>query len=331
MSDQPPELPPASAEDLAGLFKPRTNVIPFATPESVPAKRPRGRPPKIPDRITVPGLDPDVAEPAEKALAKAVQILAAENELPEGQDQPAAKAPVTGRTSNGVNWAGIFLLYSKGVSLEELSDQFGVPRGKLISKARAEEWDLLVKHHGSAAVVAPPPLPCVVTQSAAEVDKAKVRIEANREEAFSVAKQLRGHVVKVLEAYGAESAFLRPEDILTMAKAAKMIDDAAMVALGDAPVSAAAAGAARATGNGNALPQIVINIPQFVSPQALREAEKQVSEIPAPQDVEVRQLQELEVVGGKISNAVAPMEKGKRFTIDFAKLGAAVGEEGEDE
>lgn len=296
------------------MFKPSGSVVTFPTPESIPAKRPRGRPRKDGEP---PHQSPEVE------LAEAVALM--------NKDEEPAKAQVTGRTTNGVNWAGVFLLYSKGVSLEELADQFGLPRAKLLNKARAEEWDLLVKHHGSAAIVAPPPMASVVTQSAAEVDKAKARIEANREEAFTVAKRLRSNIVGVLGTYEKESAFMRPEDILTLAKAAKMIDDAAMVALGDAPVSAAQAGRAGAPGSGNALPQIVINIPNFVSPQALREAEKQVSEIPQPEAVKVRQLQELELVEAKPLGAVeASATAGKKFTIDFTKLGAAVDEEGDE-
>jgi hypothetical protein len=245
----------------------------------------------------------------------------------EAPPQKHNAAKVTGRTANGVNWAGVFLLYSKGTSPRELSDQFGIPLGKLMNKMRSEEWDRLVKHHGSPAIVAPPALPSVVKQSAAEVDKAKLRIDANREEAFGIAKRLRGNVENVLRSYEAEGAFLRPEDILTLAKAAKMIDDSAMLALGDVQMTAAAAVASKGAGGQNGLPQIVINIPQFVSPEALRFAEKTVQEIPRP-DEEVIQLQELEVVGGK--STLAEATGGKRFKIDFAKLGAAVTEEGED-
>lgn len=329
MPDQPPEGPPSQTEDFSNVFKANGNVVAFPTPESIPAKRL-----KAPKKVPVPGLDPAVADEAEKALAKAVTVLAESPELltdPAGAATPPAKAQVTGRTTNGVNWAGVFLLYSKGVSLEELADQFGLPRAKLLNKARSEEWDLLVKHQGSPGVVAPPPCASIVTQSAAEVDKAKARIEANREEAFSVAKRLRSNIVGVLSTYETESAFMRPEDILTLAKAAKMIDDAAMTALGDAPVSAAQAGRAGASGSGNALPQIVINIPNFVSPQALREAEKQVSEIPQPEAVKVRQLQELELVEARPVGAVeASSTAGKRFSIDFTKLGNAVEEEGDE-
>ena len=46
MSDQPPEPPPPQTEDFSSVFKPSGNVVAFPTPESIPAKRARGRPRK---------------------------------------------------------------------------------------------------------------------------------------------------------------------------------------------------------------------------------------------------------------------------------------------
>ena len=306
MPEQPPEpTPSVQTEEPSNPFR-ALDPAKLIDPDSIPAKPVAFQPEPDPD--------------AENGEAEELETRPSED--------PAGKAQVIGRTAGGVNWAGVFLLYSKGASLKELSDEFGIPYNRLVTKARAEDWDTLVKHHGSAEVVAPPPLPSVVKQSADEVNKAKARIDANREAAFSVATRLRNNVVSVLHTYEKESAFLRPEDILTLAKASKLIDDSAMIALGDVPQTAAQAAKSGTAGAGNnTLPQIVINIPQFVSPQALREAEKQVEAIPAP--VEVKQLQELEVVGGKPSKAVKPSFQNK-FTVDFAKLGAAVVETGEE-
>src|SRR5512136_1141003 len=130
MPDESQDQTPTQADDGAQFFKPSAGTAAFPTPESIPARRPK--------KIPVPGIGPEAADEAEKALAKAVTVLAESPELP----VEPAKATVTGRTTNGVNWAGVFLLYSKGVSLEELADEFHIPRAKLLNKARAEEWDL---------------------------------------------------------------------------------------------------------------------------------------------------------------------------------------------
>lgn len=229
------------------------------------------------------------------------------------------KVPVKAKTAAGINYAAAFLLFCKGMSLKEIADEFGMRYGALLDKARAEDWELLAKKQTS--LVAPPPRPDIAPVSAALVEKKAAAILANREESAALATDLRKDIRKVLTAYQADNAFLRPDDILTLAKAEKLLQEISMVALGDEFVSKTPQGGAGG-GGGGGMPPIVINLPAAVAaprqPRAVVPADD--TEHTAPVE-EPEALEEVHIIGARDGAKDAVAAKSKRgHSVNFAAL-----------
>jgi len=137
------------------------------------------------------------------------------------------------RTTAGTNWTAAFLLYAKKATLREISDQMGVAFNKLKDRCRKEDWDGMIRLNDALVLRAPDST--VAPLSAVKLKDVEKRIEANREEALSVASGLRSHIRRTLDAYSKGNVFLAPADIATLARAAAQIDTCAMQALGDDP------------------------------------------------------------------------------------------------
>gem|GEM_PF-5401727 len=147
--------------------------------------------------------------------------------------EPAEQLKLPARTAAGTNWTAAFLLYAKGASLQEISDEMGIAFSKLKDRCRKEDWENMVKLNGMLALKAPSSE--VAPVSAIKLKDVEKRIEANREEALAVASGLRSHIKRTLDAYSEGNVFLSPTDIATLARAASQIDTCAMQALGDDP------------------------------------------------------------------------------------------------
>lgn len=145
----------------------------------------------------------------------------------------AETLPIQARTSTGTNWTGAFLLYAKGATLQEVAVELKIPFAKLKNKARAEDWENMVRLNALLALK--PPATDAGATTAIVLRDVEKRIELNREDALKVAQDLRAHIRRTLDAYSEGKQFLAPQDIAALAKAAKSIDECAMMALGDDP------------------------------------------------------------------------------------------------
>lgn len=185
-----------------------------------------------------------------------------------------------------VNWSAAFLLYSRGMGLEEIARKFEIRIQDLKKRCRSEEWDELVK----MTVATPPPVSLVPSEKiSTELAFAAERVRQNREEAIEVALSLRKNIRHVLAAYSADGAFMRPDDILTLAKASKVVDENSMLAMGDerlmpGPNGRAANGDAKA-----ALPAMNIFMPGVLidarNMKEMKRAQRTVEEIAVPTEV----------------------------------------------
>lgn len=124
-------------------------------------------------------------------------------------------------------------MYAKGMTLQEISEEMEIDLKKLRTKARAEDWDNMIRLSSQLAVRAPGSE--VSPQSAVVLKDIEKRIEANREDALKVAHGLRAQIRRVLDAYSDGQLFLPVADISKLAMAARAIDESAMMALGDDP------------------------------------------------------------------------------------------------
>jgi hypothetical protein len=245
--------------------------------------------------------------------------------IPAGAPQPLTK-PIPARTHAGTNWVGAFLLYAKGASLQEVSDQLKIDFKKVKTKARTEDWETLVRLNQQLALRAP--TPDVSPMSMVQLKDAQKRIEANREAALGVAQDLRGQIRKVLDAYSSAELFLQPQEIATLAKAAALVDQSSMMALGDdpAPKLAPADGAVKAPVNTGPVTHFHIHPPAAAMAPRMQ---KQVEQEPAVTGV--KQVDAL--MGGRIEMAPTgnateddpAVTVRKLSSVDFKKLGAQVG------
>jgi len=261
------------------------------------------------------------------------------------------KAPTV--ASSSVNWSAAFLLYSRGMPLDEIAREFHVELSLLRRRCRSEEWDNLVK----MTKVAPDPAPIVPRETVAvALSNAAERVAKNREEAVGVAFDLRSKVREVLAAY--KDSFMRPEDILTLAKAAKLVDETSMIALGDERTMDAARGIHAAKGGGAGTPTMNIFMPGVLidarNAREMRNAKKAMKEIidAAPEAVSTGETSAPEVGESNESQMEESMDPQKNlprpsvdiasaaeempntpgvttgsphgFTIDFAKLSSKV-------
>lgn len=144
-------------------------------------------------------------------------------------DAPPATLAIPARTNTGTNWTGAFLLYAKGASLQEISEQLKVPFKKLMVRARDEDWENMVRLNGVLALRAP------ATSQAVAIMGTESDIKANRAAALKIAYGLRDNIQKTLDAFSAGNIFLPTQDIARLAQAARTIDESAMMALGDDP------------------------------------------------------------------------------------------------
>lgn len=295
-----PSSPDATSEDLARIFGPLSK-----TPQTpVPAvKHGDGELPSAPT------VDPNAIKHVEdRASIRHVETQAEKLIRP--------KVPIKARTEAGINYAAAFLLFCKGISLQEIADEFGIKYGTLVQRSRDEDWDRLAKK--ADVLVAPPPTVAVAPINALVVAQKQEAILKNRSEAHKVAVDLRANIVKVLRAYEVDNTFLRPDDILTLAKAAKLVDDAAMLALGDEFVTKNPS--ERGGGGGNGQPSIVINLPSAVSrpreplPAGTAEADQGEAVDPAA-------LHEVTIVGRSAGEKEAVAAKTKRgHSVNFDAL-----------
>lgn len=142
-------------------------------------------------------------------------------------------ATLRARTGAGINWVGAFLLYSKGSTLQEISDQMAIPIAKVKNRFREDDWEGLVKMNREFQLSAPPP--ATATTTAIELSNAGERIKQNREDGLAVIQGLRSHIRKILDAFAAGDVYLPPNDIKTLAAAATQLNTGSMLALGDDP------------------------------------------------------------------------------------------------
>lgn len=221
------------------------------------------------------------------------------------------KTPINARTggsrSAGINWAAAFVLFCKGMSLDEIAGQFGCNVNVLQKRHRAEDWGALAAK--SRALVAPPVEVSDLVLSAEETERKARRIQANREKALSVAEKLRAKIEEALQSIddradafaGHIREFLkrlesgeimetesigyflerveewddaRVGNILGLAKSAKLVDETSMVALGDVAQKGGN------LGNPTRGDTYFINLPQAASQPRMKRAEP-VAALPA--------------------------------------------------
>lgn len=156
------------------------------------------------------------------------------SEAPPAEKKPAVtKQGVPARTAVGVNWTGAFVLYAKGMTLQEVADELDIDFGKLKVRARSEDWENMVRLNAQLSIRAP--AVAISPLSAAELANVEMRIKANRESGLRVAQGLRSHIQRVLDAYAETNQFLPVSDIGRLAQAARAIDESSMLLLGDDP------------------------------------------------------------------------------------------------
>jgi len=216
-----------------------------------------------------------------------------------------------GSRSPGINWAAAFVLFCKGMSLDEIAGQFGCQVVVLQKRHRSEDWGALAAK--SRALVAPAVAPSDLVLSAEETEKKARRIEQNRESALSVSQKLRARIEEAMlkidqradaiartlrewlektdrgddgpKAPGRmavvaffelvkEWDYQRVGDILALAKSAKLVDEASMTALGDVAQKGGN------LGNPSSVPTYIINLPGVASQPRMKAADR-VLEIPA--------------------------------------------------
>lgn len=239
--------------------------------------------------------------------------------------EPPASMAVKPRTGLSFNWVGAFLLYAKGAMMEEISTQMDMPLPKIRSRARAEDWDGMMRMNKLALRA---PDSNVSATSAIVLKNVEKRIEENREAALAVAHGLRSHIQKILRAYEDEKVFLGPADIQKLAGAARSIDESAMLALGDdpspkiAPDKGASKDGTPVKGAG-AVTHFHIHPPaQALKPRVVR----QVGEITGPEaqglqvDAVMTPTPRRQVEIEAESDSISITTENGRASVDFSKL-----------
>jgi hypothetical protein len=251
-------------------------------------------------------------------------------------EQPPAAMPgikVPARTKTGTNWTGAFLLYAKGMLLQEVAKEMGIDLNRLKLKSRTEDWDNLIMLNRQLAVRAPGA--DVSPQSAVVLKDVVQRIEANREEALKVAQGLRANIQKILLAYESGNQFLQVADIAKLAGAARSIDECAMLALGDdpAPKIAPNAGAPVEQKPAGPVTHFHIHPPaQAVGPRRQKVVEpvvevggRQVDAVFGHSTDPAHQRVEMQAVGSDVDDDPVVETGLGRSTMDFKKLAREVG------
>ena len=245
---------------------------------------------------------------------------------------PVVTQLLPARTATGVNWVGAFVLYVKGSSYQEISEQFAIPLTKLLAKARGEDWEGMMKNLPAFQLKAPAAAICPV--SAEDVGRMEKEIKSNRRQALKVSHGLRGHVVKILEDYEKGKKTLTPDEISKLARASAQIDAAAMLALGDDPAPKLppppppAPSESQQSGNGRdrAVTHYHLNFPSIISePRNVTERQdgpkgELIPGVKDPTMILPRVILEPEKVVSEIIEDV----KSGRSSIDFSQLGKVV-------
>lgn len=137
---------------------------------------------------------------------------------------------IRGRTGTGINWTGAFLLYTKGSTLQEISDALKIPLAKLMAKFREEDWEGMLKSSREFHLSAP----AAGTEAIVLRDAGK-RIEQNREDGLAVIQRLRDHIRKILDDADKKEIHLEVSEIRALTQSVTALNTGAMLALGDDP------------------------------------------------------------------------------------------------
>jgi len=236
------------------------------------------------------------------------------------------KVDLKARTQHGMNFTAAFLLFCKGMSLPEIAEQFEISLPTLVKRARSEDWEMLARNGG--AIVAPPPKPEIVSVTETQIVQKQQAIEANRKDILQSAQSLRTNIDKVLAVYQTENAILVPGDILTMAKALKLVAEASMLALGDDLVTKQVP-ANQARGNPQA--GIHIHLPSVVAAprKVMKAVEEEVNRIELPPNEDIDPADAVAVTIISESQPTPDVVPGdwdpEKSKVDFEKLNQVVG------